>query len=63
MGDATYLAAERISLADLVVIPLFYYFAKVPEGEAPLAEHPNIRPWMRRIEERQSFRVTKPSGV
>ena len=63
MGDDLYLAGERVSLADLMVIPLFYYFGRLPEGEAPLAEHPNIRPWMRRMEERQSFQVTKPSGV
>ena len=63
MGDDPYLAGERVSLADLMVIPLFYYFARLPEGEAPLAEHPNIRPWMRRMEERQSFQVTKPPGV
>ena len=63
MGDQTYLAGERVSLADLMVIPLFYYFGRLPEGEAPLAEFPNIRPWMRRVEERQSFQVTKPPGV
>ena len=63
MGDDPYLAGERVSLADLMVIPLFYYFGRLPEGVAPLAEHPNIRPWMRRMEERQSFQVTKPPGV
>jgi len=63
MGDDPYLAGERVTLADLMVIPLFYYFGKLPEGEAPLAEHPSIRPWMRRMEERQSFQVTKPPGV
>ena len=61
MGDDLYLAGERVSLADLMVIPLFYYFGRLPEGEAPLAEHPKIRPWMRRMEERQSFQVTKPA--
>jgi glutathione S-transferase len=63
MGENPYLAGERVSLADLMVIPLFYYFGRLPEGEAPLAEYPNIRPWMRRMEERQSFQVTKPPGV
>jgi glutathione S-transferase len=63
MGEETYLAGDRVSLADLMVIPLFYLFGKLPEGEGPLAEHPNIRPWMRRMEERQSFQVTKPPGV
>jgi glutathione S-transferase len=63
MGEEPYLAGDRVSLADLMVIPLFYLFGKLPEGEAPLAEHANIRPWMRRMEERQSFQVTKPPGV
>jgi len=63
MGDDPYLAGERVTLADLMAIPLFYYFGKLPEGEAPLAEHAGIRPWMRRMEERQSVQVTKPPGV
>ena len=63
MGEEPYLAGDRVSLADLMVIPLFYLFGKLPEGEALLAEHPSIRPWMRRMEERQSFQVTKPPGV
>ena len=63
MGDQPYLTGDRITLADLMVIPLFYFFGKLPEGEAPLAEHASIRPWMRRMEERQSFQVTKPPGV
>src|SRR5438552_3378075 len=54
---------SRHPFADLMVIPLFYFFGRVPEGEAPLSEYPNIRPWMRRMEERQSFQVTKPPPV
>jgi glutathione S-transferase len=46
-----------------MVIPLFYFFGRLPEGEAPLSEYPNIRPWMRRMEERQSFQVTKPPPI
>jgi glutathione S-transferase len=63
MGDQPYMAGERISLADLMVVPLLYYLARTPEGEAPLAEHPSLRAWMRRVEDRQSFRVTKPPGL
>jgi glutathione S-transferase len=63
MGDQPYMAGERISLADLMVVPLLYYLARVPEGEAPIAEHPSLRAWMRRIEDRQSFQVTKPPGL
>jgi len=63
MGDQPYMAGDRITLADLMAIPLLYYFARQPEGEGAIAEHPALRPWMRRIEERQSFQVTKPAGI
>jgi glutathione S-transferase len=63
MGDQQFLAGERVSLADLMVIPLLYYFSRLPEGEAPLAEHPDLRAWIARMAERQSFHVTKPPGV
>jgi glutathione S-transferase len=59
-GAQPFLAGDRVSLADLMVLPLLYYFAKLPEGEAALAEHPSLRAWLRRMEERQSFAVTKP---
>src|SRR5271156_5949309 len=60
MGEQPYLAGERVSLADLLAIPLLYFFSRVPEGEAPIAEHPNLRAWIGRMEQRQSFQVTKP---
>jgi glutathione S-transferase len=63
MGEQPYLAGERVSLADLMVIPLLYYFSRLPEGEAPIAEHPDLRAWIARMEQRQSFQVTKPPGV
>ncbi len=61
-GEQPFLAGERISLADLMVIPLLYYFSRLPEGAAPLAEHSRLRTWIARMEERQSFQVTKPSA-
>jgi glutathione S-transferase len=63
MGEQQFMAGALITLADLMVAPLLYYFARLPEGEAPLAEHPTLAAWLRRMEERQSFRVTKPPGV
>jgi len=62
-GDQSFLAGERITLADLMVIPLLYYFGRLPEGASALAEQPSLLPWMRRMEERQSFQVTKPPGI
>lgn len=62
-GEQPYLAGERVSLADLMAIPLLSYFSRLPEGEAALAEQPSLRPWIARMEGRQSFQVTKPPGV
>src|SRR5260370_846147 len=47
-GDQPYLAGDRISLADLMVIPLLYYFRGQPEGGAALAEQPTLLSWLRR---------------
>jgi len=60
MEDHRFLASEHLSLADLMVAPLLYYFSNVPDGREPMAEHPKLQNWMRQMESRQSFQVTKP---
>ncbi len=62
-GDREFLAGERVSLADVMAAPLLYLFSRVPDGEAPIGEHPGLAAWLRRMAERQSFQVTKPPGV
>jgi glutathione S-transferase len=42
MEDHRFLAADFVSLADLMVIPLLYYFSNVPDGRAPMADAPEI---------------------
>jgi glutathione S-transferase len=60
MEDHRFLTGDHVSLADLMVIPLLYYFSNVPDGLAPMAEHPKLQNWVRHMETRQSFQVTKP---
>jgi glutathione S-transferase len=62
-GDQPFLAGDRVSLADLMAMPLLYLFSRMPEGESALADDPRLVPWLRRMAERQSFQVTKPPGV
>lgn len=62
-GDDEFLAGDRVSLADLMVIPLVHYLGKTSEGAGPLAQHPKLQAWARRMQERQSFQVTKPPGA
>lgn len=63
MADNRFLAADFVTLADLMVAPLLYYFANTPDGEGPVAEHSKLRQWLRLIEGRQSFQVTKPPPI
>ena len=63
MEDHRFLTGDHVSLADLMVIPLLYYFSNVPDGQAPLSEHPKLQNWIRQMETRQSFQVTKPPAT
>jgi glutathione S-transferase len=60
MDDHPFLVHEHVSLADLLALPLLWLFSGVPEGEAAFAEHPKLSAWLKRMEARQSFSVTKP---
>jgi glutathione S-transferase len=60
MEDNRFLVADFVSLANLMVLPLLYYFSNVPDNRAPMAEHPKLQSWVRHMETRQSFQVTKP---
>jgi glutathione S-transferase len=60
MEDHRFLTGAHVSLADLMVIPLLYYFGNVPDGGPLMAEHPKLQNWVKQMETRQSFQVTKP---
>jgi glutathione S-transferase len=62
-GDQEFLAGDTVTLADLMAIPQIYYFKKLPEGAAQLAELPSLAAWANRMEARQSLQVTRPPGM
>ncbi|MBO0737271.1 MAG: glutathione S-transferase family protein [Alphaproteobacteria bacterium] len=62
MENHRFLTGDHISLADLMVMPLLYYFGEVPDGRTPMGEHPKLCDWVRQMATRQSFQVTKPSA-
>jgi glutathione S-transferase len=61
MEDHRFLAADFVTLADLMAIPLLYLFANVADGKPLFAAHPKLADWIKRMETRQSFQVTKPN--
>jgi glutathione S-transferase len=62
-GEHRFLAADFVTLADLMAAPLLWSFARLPDGEALFAERPQLRGWLRHMADRQSFQVTKPSTL
>ena len=58
LGQQTFMAGERLSLADLMLAPHLDFLGETPEGKALLAPHVNLRAWITRMEERSSMRNT-----
>jgi glutathione S-transferase len=59
-GNA-YLAGDRLSLADLLLIPVYDYFGQIPEGQKLLAKAPNLQRWWDTVRARPSVTRTRPS--
>lgn len=63
LADGPFLAGARYSLADIMVAPLVFYFRRVAEGEAAIADYPTLIAWNDRIIARDAFAATQPPKV
>lgn len=61
MPDGHYMVGDRLSLADLLFVPVYDYFSQTPEGEKLLAQAPNLARWWTSMSDRPSVQSTKPS--
>lgn len=61
LGDSAYFAGDRLSLADLHVLPVIDYFSQTPEGQAAMADAPNLSRWLETMQARPSVAKTRPS--
>lgn len=59
-GGNTFLAGDRVSLADLYLVPIIFYLKLTPEGEL-MAPHAGLEAWWQAMSERSSTRVTAPN--
>ncbi|WP_433934621.1 glutathione S-transferase family protein [Sorangium cellulosum] len=57
LGERAFLASERFTLADIMVVPLVHYLLLTPEA-ALLEPHPRLRAWHERVMSRESVRTT-----
>jgi len=56
-----YLAGDRLSLADLLLIPIYDYVRQTPEGGRLLEATPNLRRWWDEVRTRPSVEKTRPA--
>ncbi len=60
-AEADYLAGDRVSLADLLLLPIIATLAATPEGDGFLNNRPRLRRWQKAMAARPSFVATMPS--
>jgi glutathione S-transferase len=56
-----WLGGDCLTLADLYVAPMLYYFLMVPEGQEMFSEKPNLAEWLRHMGSRESMQITRPT--
>ena len=56
-----YLAGNQLSLADLLLAPVYDYLSQTPEGEKLLQGTPNLRRWWDHMRTRPTVEKTKPA--
>ena len=59
-GGQPFLAGQDLSLADLLVAPVYAYLTATPEAAGLLEPHPGLRAWWERISARPSMAKTAP---
>ena len=61
IGDRAFLGGDRLSRADLLLVPIYDYLSQTPEGEKLLSGTPNLRRWWESLRTRPSVEKTKPN--
>jgi glutathione S-transferase len=59
-GSSPFLAGDRVSLADLYLVPIIFYLRLTPEN-ALLAPHKGLDAWWNAMAERASVQATTPN--
>lgn len=55
-----FLVGESLSLADLHLAPIFFYFTQTPDAAKLLEPHPKLRAWWAAVAQRKSMAATPP---
>ena len=60
LSGRRYLAGEGASLADILLLPMMFYFEKTPEGGKALGGRGNVARWRREMDARPAVAATIP---
>lgn len=60
LQDHLYLSGDRLSLADLFVMPILFYLNFTPEGQKVIGNSPRILRWLETMGSRPSDKATLP---
>jgi glutathione S-transferase len=63
LGRKSFLASEAVTLADLIVAPHMDFLAETPEWKILTRDRENLLAWLRRMNERESMRLTTWEAV
>ena len=58
LGNQPYFAGDKLSLADLHMVPQFDFLSQTPEWAPLTASNPNLVAWLSRLNERASVKAT-----
>lgn len=59
-GGGRWLVGDAVSLADLHLAPVFWYFVQTPESKPILESAPKLQRWWEAMSARESMRETEP---
>ena len=60
LADQAYLADDRVSLADLLVVPIVSYLSRLPDTQAMVRENTRLRVWLEALVARPAMAATEP---
>lgn len=60
IGKQPFITGDELSLADLYLAPLLYYFERTPEGQRLMPTYPNVQRWWQAVSGRPSMNRTAP---
>ncbi|MGI9451883.1 MAG: glutathione S-transferase family protein [Geminicoccaceae bacterium] len=60
LSERAYLAGDKLTLADLFLVPILFWLKMTPEGQASLPAYGSLDRWYEGMAERESFKQTVP---